>query len=175
VPLLVRRLEKDDLVNQFDCGDQALNDYLKRFAWQNQNRHSVGVTYVAAETEVPRAVIGYHTLASSSIPKASFPGNAGQRLSPYHDVPVVLLARLAVDRRFQQRGVGQTLLRHALELSLAVREQVGCRCVLVDAYPSAVPWYGRFGFVPIGGAPAGVPTQKMFLDLRTVEAAILRE
>ena len=175
MPLLVRRLEKDDLVSQFDCGDAALDDYLRRFAWQNQQRHSVGVTYVAAEMEVPRAVIGYHTLASSSIPKSSFPGDAGHRLSPYHDVPVVLLARLAVDQRFQQRGVGRMLLRHALELSLAVREQVGCRCVIVDAYPSAVLWYRRFGFVPIGGAPAGAPTQKMFLDLRTVEAALLRE
>lgn len=172
MPLLIRRLENDDLVSQFDCGDPALNDYLTRFAWQNQQRHSVGVTDVAVETEVPRAAIGYHTLATSSIPKSSFPGNAGRRLSPYHDVPVILLARLAVAQRFHHRGVGRMLLRHALDLSLAVREQVGSRCVIVDAYPSAVPWYRRFGFVPIGGASAGAPTQKMFLDLRAVEAAL---
>lgn len=171
MPLTIRRLAKEDLVNKFDCGDAALNDYLKRFAWQNQQRHSVGVTYVAAETEVPRAVIGYHTLATSSIPTSSFPSDAGRQLSPYRDVPVVLLARLAVDRRFHRHGVGRLLLRHALELALTVREQVGCHCVIVDAYPSAVPWYRGFGFVPIGGAPAAAPTQKMFLDLPTVDVA----
>lgn len=171
MPLFIQRLQRDHLVEQFDCGDQALNEYLKHYAWQNQQRHSVGVTYVAVEGQIPRAVIGYHTLATSSIPKSSFQDNAGRPLSPYSDVPVVLLARLAVDRRFQGRGVGQELLRHALDLSLRVREQVGCRCLIVDAYPSAVSWYQQFGFAPIGGAPAGVPTEKMFIDLRTVEAA----
>lgn len=171
MPLFIHRLHKYHVVEQFDCGDQALNEYLKHYARQNQQRHSVGVTYVAVEGQISRAVIGYHTLATSSIPKSSFQDNAGRPLSPYSDVPVVLLARLAVDRRFQGRGVGQALLRHALDLSLRVREQIGCRCLIVDAYPGAVPWYQQFGFTVIAGTPAGVPTEKMVIDLRTVEAA----
>jgi GNAT superfamily N-acetyltransferase len=93
-------------------------------------------------------------------------------VSPYADVPVILLARLAVDRRFQQRGVGQFLLRHALQTCLQVREQIGCRCMIVDAYASALGWYQQFGFISIGDpAPKG-RTQKMFIDLRTVQMAL---
>ncbi len=170
--LYIHRLEPTDEVGEFDCGDEALNDYLKRFAWQNQRRHSVGATYVAESVEAPRAVIGYHTLAAGSIPRNAFPSEIGRRLSPYPEIPVVLLARLAVDRRFQRRGIGESLLAHALDRALAVREQIGCRCIIVDAYQSAVRWYRQFGFVSIGGAPADAATQKMFLDLRVAEKAV---
>lgn len=65
--LLIRQLEEDDQRAGFDCGDETLNDYLRRFAWQNQVRNQVGVTWVAVEGSHPRLILGYHTLASSSI------------------------------------------------------------------------------------------------------------
>lgn len=131
----------------------------------------MGVTYVAFEVDVPNMVIGFHTLTTSSIAKALLPGDLGRRLPPYPHIPVVLLARLAVDRRFQGRGVGQQLLAHALDQALGIQRAMGCRGVIVDAYPGAVEWYQRYGFVPFGGAPVRAPTQTMYLDLRTVEAA----
>lgn len=158
--LLIQRLERGHLVEQFDCGDQELNDYLRRFAWQNQQRHSVGTTFVATASEVPKAVLGFCTFAASSIAAALFP-----------EVPVLLLGRLAVDQRFQGRGVGSELLAHALDQALAVRETIGCRGIVVDAYPAAASWYAAAGFVPVATTPSEARTKKMFLDLRKVEKA----
>jgi len=173
MPLGIYRLEAPHrfLLEQFDCGDHALNHYLKRFAWTNQARLSVGVTYVAVDEEVSKTVLAYHTLASSSISRSLFPDDTGRAPSPYASVPVILLGRLAVDRRVQGRGIGKLLLRHAFDVVLKVRRQIGCRCLIVDAYPSATQWYDQFGFAPVAGAPAGAPTQKMYIDLLTVEAA----
>ncbi len=171
MPLLIRRLERADIVSSFDCGDQELNHYLQRFAWQNQQRHSVGTTYVAAVAEAPKVVIGFYTLAASGIPVASFPEDWRRRVSPYREAPVLLLARLAVDRRFQGRGVGAELLTHALELALAVRGTIGCRGVVVEAYPAAVSWYEAAGFVTVTTSPTETRTRKLFLDLRQVEKA----
>ena len=57
--VLIRRLEEHDEVEPFDCGDEPLNNYLNRHAWPNQQRSSIGVTYVTADEAAPRSVIGY--------------------------------------------------------------------------------------------------------------------
>jgi hypothetical protein len=64
------------------------------------------VTYVAVDESAPRAVLGYFTLATASVPRAAFPKKYVRGLPPY-DLPLILLARLAADRRFAGRGVGQ--------------------------------------------------------------------
>lgn len=90
----------------------------------------------------------------------------------YADVPAMLLGRLAIAKDFAGQGLGRKLLGHALDQALYCAQNVsGCRCVIVDAYPTAVDWYAKFGFVPIEGASPTSQTQKMFLDLRTIKAA----
>ncbi len=165
---VVRRLEEPDSVESFDCGDEALNNYLKRHAWNNQQKSSIGVTYVAVEELFPGAVIGYFTLAASSVPRDSIPKKYVRGL-PAYDVPMILLARLAVDRRLAGRGLGRALLAEALKVSLNVSEQIGCRCVIVDAYPAAIDWYGRYGFIIAERGQGG--SVRMFLDIRTIRAA----
>ena len=164
----IRRLEESDSVESFDCGDEPLNNYLKRHAWNNQQKSSIGVTYVAVEELAPGAVIGYFTLATSSAPRDSFPKKYVRGL-PAYDVPVILLARLAVDRRFGRRGLGRELLSAALRVSLMVSKEVGCRCVIVDAYPTAMPWYRSYGFTALEESKSGAV--RMYLDIRTIEAA----
>ncbi|MGD0297802.1 MAG: GNAT family N-acetyltransferase [Bryobacteraceae bacterium] len=164
----IRRLEESDSVESFDCGDEPLNNYLKRHAWNNQQKSSIGVTYVAVEELAPGAVIGYFTLATSSAPRDSFPKKYVRGL-PAYDVPVILLARLAVDRRFGRRGLGRELLSAALRVSLRVSKEVGCRCVIVDAYPTAMPWYRSYGFTALEESKSGAV--RMYLDIRTIEAA----
>ena len=165
----IRRLEEPDSVENFDCGDESLNNYLKRHAWNNQQKSSIGVTYVAVEEVAPRAIIGYFTLAASSAPRDSLPKKYVRGL-PTYDLPVMLLARLAVDRRFGGRGLGHELLSEALRVSLSASKQVGCRCVIVDAYPTALDWYRKYGFVPVEGGKSG--SVRMYLDIRTIEAAL---
>src|SRR5438477_5594368 len=138
----VRRLEEHDDAEGFDCGDGPLNNYLRRHAWTNQEKSSIGVTYVAADDAVPRAVLGYFTLATASVSRDAFPKKYVRGLPPY-DLPLILLARLAVDRRFPGRGLGHALISEAFKIALRVADAVGCRCIITDAYRDRVDWYAR--------------------------------
>ena len=92
------------------------------------------------------------------------------RVLPPYDLPLILLARLAVDKRFSGRGLGHAMIAEALKITLRVADEVGCRCIITDAYPDKVGWYARYGFLPIEGGVATSP-QKMFLDVRTIRRA----
>jgi GNAT superfamily N-acetyltransferase len=173
VAVTIRRLEESDEVEGFDCGDEPLNNYLKRHAWTNQQKVSIGVTYAAVDESAPRIVLGYFTLATSSVPRDRFPKKYVRGLPPY-DLPLILLARLAVDKRFSGRGLGQALLSEALKITLRVADEVGCRCIITDAYPDKAGWYARYGFLPLEGTAATSP-QKMFLDVRTIRRALSSE
>lgn len=168
--VLIRRLEQQDNVELFDCGDEPLNAYLKRHAWANQQKSSIGVTYVAIDDAAPRSVIGYFTLATASVPRDAFPKKYVRGLPPY-ELPLILLARLAVDRRFSGRGLGHALISEAFKIALRVADDVGCRCIVTDAYRDKIDWYARYGFVALEGAAKSGP-QRMFLDIRTVRMAL---
>ncbi len=168
----IRRLEEFDELENFDCGDEPLNNYLKRHAWTNQEKSSIGVTYVATEESMARIVLGYFTLATSSIPRDSLPKKHVRGLPPY-DLPLILLARLAVDKRFMGKGLGHALISEAIKIILRVANEVGCRCIITDAYRDKVDWYARYGFIPVEGATENGP-QRMFLDVRTIRAALQR-
>ena len=170
--IVIRRLEEHDVVESFDCDNGALNNYLKRHAWTNQEKSSIGVSYVAVDEDARRTVLGYFTLAMASVPRDAFPKKYVRGL-PAYDLPLILLARLAVDRRFAGRGLGHALISEALRISVGVADEVGCRCIITDAYRDRGSWYARYGFVPIEGAAASGP-QRMFLDMRTVRAALRR-
>lgn len=170
MPVLIRRLEEFDQVEAFDCGDDPLNNYLKRHAWANQQKSSIGVTYVAIDEGAPRTVLGYFTLATASVPRDAFPRKYVRGLPPY-DLPLILLARLAVDRRFSGKGLGHALISEAFKIALRVADDVGCRCIITDAYRQRTDWYARYGFVPLEGAAETGP-QRMFLDIRTLRLAL---
>ena len=106
---------------------------LKKHAWTNQQKISIGVTYVVADESVPRIVLGDFTLATSAVPRDSLPTKHVRGL-PRYALPLILPARLAVDYRFAGKGLGPQLLAEAFRISVAVTEQVGCRCIITDAY-----------------------------------------
>jgi GNAT superfamily N-acetyltransferase len=170
--IVIRRLEGHDEAEHFDCGDDTLNNYLNRHAWTNQEKSSIGVSYVAVNEDAPRTVFGYSTLAMASVPRDAFPKKYVRGL-PAYALPLILLARLAVDRRFAGRGLGHALISEALRISLRVADEVGCRCIITHADRDRVNWYARYGFVAIEGAAESGP-QRMFLDMRTVRAALRR-
>jgi GNAT superfamily N-acetyltransferase len=167
--VIIRRLEESDETGNFDCGDAPLNNYLNKHAWVNQEKSSIGVTYVAVEEAAPRRVLGYFTIAMASVPREALPKKYVRGL-PNYDLPLILLARLGVDLRFAGKGIGHALISEAFRISLRVSGEVGCRCVITDAYRDRMSWYARYGFVPIEGAAAESP-QRMFLDIRTIRKA----
>ncbi|MFA5843213.1 MAG: GNAT family N-acetyltransferase [Coriobacteriia bacterium] len=162
----VRTLERSDIREGFECGEPSLDAFLQRYAWQDQTRYHLGVTYVAVD-ERTRRVVGYFTLAAASI---SSEGVSGAPPSGgYRELPVLRVARLAVDRRVQGAGVGSELLRAALRIAVEESRRIGCAGVMVDARPESVGFYERFGFramtVLVGAAAARPRPTPMFLAI----------
>lgn len=145
VPLeAVMPFDHRDDVSSFDCGQPALNDYLQKYALTNQQNRS-GRTCVVARGS---AVVGYYTLAAGSVEPTAAPARVTKGLAR-HPVPIILLARLAVDQKEKGRGLGHALLKDALLRALQASELVGCRAVLVHAKDAAAQaFYQRFGFKP---------------------------
>ena len=128
----------------FDCGIGPLNDYLHKYALQNQQNRSARI-YVATRGA---RVVGYYTLAAGSVSRASVPPRIGKGLANY-PVPVILIARLAVDVAEKGRGLGKGLLKDALYRCIQASDIVGCRAVLVNAKDQgARAFYEKHGFEP---------------------------
>lgn len=129
---------------EFSCGKAPLDVFLHTQAGQ-YNRKGIGRTYVAVrpgETQV----IGYYTLAASSVPFADTPPDLTMRL-PKHPVPTILLGRLAIDLTVRGQGLGSGLLMDALHRAQLIADQLGVFAVHVHALDDeAKSFYARFGF-----------------------------
>lgn len=137
-------------VAAFDCGAPALNEFLSRYALGN-HQSGTAKTYVA--TADSHIVVGYYSLAASQILYADTPTRL-QKGAPRHPVPVVLLARLAVNRAWQGKGLGSGLLKDAIIRVLTAAEGVGVRALLVHAKDEAAKaFYERYDFAPLPGYP----------------------
>lgn len=149
---------------QFDSGEVSLDDFLKKFARQNEDK-GVGRTFVLVKENEPR-VFGFYTLAAGEVSRDKLPAKEAKKL-PKYPVPVVVLGRLAVDRSAQGEQLGRFLLKDALHRALAVSLQIGCYAVCVRAlHESAAAFYAKFGFVPFEADPLG-----LFLPVATLQAA----
>jgi GNAT superfamily N-acetyltransferase len=142
-----RRIEKlrpDHPVQSFDCGRDELNRYLVRYAWQNQQA-GAAQTYIGL---LGNDVIGYYTLAVGHVLREEAPERLTKGLAR-HPIPVMLLARLAVDRRWQTQGIGKALLKDAMLRTLQAADIAGIRALAVHAKDAgARNFYERFDFMP---------------------------
>jgi len=142
----LERLTGEHRLDSFDCGVPALNDWLRKHARQAESTDSC-FTFVA---QVDREVVGYRSLVVGSIERETAPPELTNRM-PRYPVPVVLIARLAVDLRYQGQALGKGLLRDALKQSVRVAEIVAVKAVVVDAKDGAAPFYEAFGFTKFPG------------------------
>ena len=138
----VELLVSDHDVAEFDCGKHpSLTQWLKRFARMNQASGD-SRTYVVHRR---LAVVGYYSLAPGSVSRKEATVRASK--SAPEPIPIVLLARLAVDKREQGQGLGSALLKDALHRAYAGAEIIGGRAILVHAIDGeAATFYRRFGF-----------------------------
>jgi GNAT superfamily N-acetyltransferase len=140
----VEKLRPGHKVEDFDCGRPELNRYLLRYAWANQQA-GAAQTYVGL---VGDTVIGYHTLTVGQVSRDQAPERLVKGLAR-HPVPVMLLARLAVDRRWHGQGVGKALLKDAMHRTLQAADIAGIRAFAVHAKnEQARSFYQRFDFIP---------------------------
>jgi GNAT superfamily N-acetyltransferase len=166
----VRRIEASDQTQEFDCGNASLNDFLRNQARQLQRR-MFGVTYVAVSLHhSPNKVIGYFTLANTSIPRDGLPEELLKKAPRYQHLPAFLLGQLAVDKVYQGKQIGELLLSKCMEQCIAISKCSGARYLVTEAKDSAVTWYERYNFRRIPGGLSPVLT-KMFVDLQVVKSA----
>lgn len=141
----VEPLSQTHDVSRFDCGThESLNQWLKRFALTNQKNESAR-TYVVHRGG---RVVGYYSVSAGSVSVEEVPGRIAKGLA-HHPIPVILLARLAVDKSEQGTGLGKALLKNALIRIAGAADIVGARAVLVHAIDEAArKFYEHFGFEP---------------------------
>ena len=139
---VIEKLGNSHNVDAFDCGVAELNKFLHLHALSNQKANSA-TTYIGREDNT---VIGYHSLTVASVIHASAPGRVIKGLAR-HPVPVMLLARLAVDLNYQLKGVGKGLLKNAMLRTAQAADIAGIRALLVHAKDeNAGHWYQSFNF-----------------------------
>ncbi len=150
--------------SRFDCGVPALDEYLRQYALQNQKKNAAR-TYVATRGN---RVVSYYTLAYGSVALEEAPSSV--KAGPAkHRIPVILLARLAVDVGERGQGLGAGLLKDSLLRTVQAAEIAGLRAMIVHAKETASKtFYEKFGF-----EPSPIDAYHLFLKVSDIQASLV--
>lgn len=153
-----RLISAADTVEDFDCGEESLNNWLRKFALTNE-KAGASRTFV---TSLDGRVVGYYALSTASVLRLDASSRIGQGMPD--PIPVVLLGRLAVDRKEQDHHIGGSLLRDAITRTVEAADSIGVRAMLVHALnDEARDFYLHYDFDPS-------PTDPMHLMLLMKDA-----
>jgi GNAT superfamily N-acetyltransferase len=157
-----QHLTSEHDVSAFECGVPELDDWLKRRALQNEGARASRTFVVTAGGRV----VGYYALATGAIDHAAATGKVRRNMP--EPIPVMVLARLAVDRAHQGAGLGSALLKDALLRTLGAADAAGIRAILLHAISEdAKRFYLQHGF-----AESPVDPMTMTIPLADVEKAM---
>ena len=135
-------LTSSHLIDAFSCGESELDDWLRRRALANQIS---GASRTFVVTGPDGLVHGYYAMAAGAVSHQLATSNVRRNMPD--PVPVIVLARLAVDERAQGRKLGPALLQDAIKRAVAVSGNAGVRAVLVHALNErAKGFYQQYGF-----------------------------
>lgn len=155
-------LAREHEIAGFDCARESLNTWLVRHARQAQAAGSAK-TFVAADDN---AVVGYYSLNVGQVSALDAPARIRKGKGAY-PIPAVFLARLAVARQHQGRGIATGLLQDAMRRALMISEQAGVRALLTHPLDeTAAAFYRRFGF--IDSPPQEAQLLLLLKDVRAV-------
>lgn len=164
MPWTIQRLASSLDISGFDCGEASLNSFLQRHALGN-DKAGLGRTFIAVEVGQVQ-IAGYFTMSTGSVRFDVIPDHARKRL-PKYPIPTVHIGRLAVDVKFQGRGLGETLLVEALRKAVAASGSVGVYAVDVIAlHDRAKSFSLKYGFVEMLDQPL-----HLFLPIAAARAA----
>ncbi len=162
--LRIETLDKEHNRSDFDCGVPELNRYLKNIARQHLNK-GISRTFVLVDDAVPTEITGFFTLAFCEVFVEKLPREYAKKYP--HKAPAAKLARLAVAKERQRRGLGMHMLVNAIERIINVSNNVGIIGFFVDAKNNdAKAYYEQFGFIPLPDRPL-----ELFLLLATLRKA----
>lgn len=151
----------------FDCGKAPLNDFLQKYALINAQSGN-SRTFVVADSN--QNIIGYYSLAATSIEHEATPLRV-QQGQPRYPIPAILMARFALDKSQQGKGLGRALFRDALLRSLNITDELGARAFVVDAKDDdAFHFYQKFGMMaaPLESTESN-PTRRLYLLFKDVK------
>lgn len=150
--------------NRFNCGIEALNNYLKTIASQQSKKDNTR-TFVLEDKIDNSHIIGFYTLTMIPIDLKALP----DKLQKKHQSSTSggLIARLAIDDRYKGKGFGEWLLLDALRKLLAASDSVAFPVVIVDAKDGAKHFYERYGFQAFQDAE-----NKLFITIADVRASL---
>jgi ribosomal protein S18 acetylase RimI-like enzyme len=151
----------------FRCGEEALDRYFQTQVTQDIRRR-IANCFVAVESATNH-VAAYYTISAASIRLDDLPPNEARRLPRYPTVPAVRIGRLAVDQRFQGRGLGAALLADAASRTLKA-DVAACTLLVHAKNDQAVAFYERFGFRILSSQP-----RTLFLPLATAQKIFLKK
>lgn len=162
--MIVRPLDASHDRKGFDCGEPALNEFLKKTARQHRDK-GLSNTFVLSDEHASQKILGFFTLSFLEIDAGCLPEKYSRNLPKSSRLPAAKLARLAVDSASQGKGYGELLLADATKRILATtKESGGITGFFVDAKNGNVKkFYLRFGFIPLKDDPL-----KLFLPLSTL-------
>jgi GNAT superfamily N-acetyltransferase len=136
----------------FNCGQSALDDYIRRYALQDMRRDLARV-FVASPADDLDYLAGFFTLSAGNVNCANLPETLARKL-PRYPIPVGLIGRLAVDQAFQGKGLGSILLADACQKVSRARDTLAVVGIIVDAKNDSVAaFYRHFGFIELSGEP----------------------
>ena len=131
----------------FDCGVQALDEYIRRFAEQHRRR-GISSVFILTDSARPEYILGYYTLSAAEVDAARL-AEADRKKLPRYPVPCFRMGRLACRADQRGRGLGKLLVGCAVDRCLKARQQVAAYALIVDAKDeSSATFYVHFGFKP---------------------------
>jgi GNAT superfamily N-acetyltransferase len=161
-PVLLR---KHDKKAGFDCGHEALNNFLQNYAWQN-NKNKSSRTYVSI-CQNSGIIAGYYSLSYGSIGHHEATTKVKHRM-PKYPIPVMILARLAVDIRYRNIGLGRSLLKDALLRSIQASDIAGLRAIIAHAKDDqAKSFYLKYGL-----EESALDSYHLMLSIQDVEQSL---
>jgi len=137
-------LTSDQVLERFECGKPALDDWLRRNALANQISGATKTWVVVEEGSLD--VVAYYGSSTGSVLRSA--ASTRIRRNQPEQIPAIVLARLAVDNRHKGNGLGAALLKHFMMKAIEVAGSVGVRTLLIHAKDEeAQAFYRHYGFV----------------------------
>lgn len=173
IDIVFEPLDTDHDRENFECGDEALDLFLRQQARQKQSKNNA-VTHVAVnrgEKEVPKIIYGFYTLSCTSLDYHLLPPLHAKKASPKERIPALKLGRLARNRLYTRSGFGEIILRDLFKRAIELSEEIGCYLIDVDVkHPSLKRFYHQYGFTEFKDQ-----SLHMFITLETIKKLFQKE